>query len=304
MNLERIPKSVRIMEVGPRDGLQNESTFVDTKHKVELVEDLVACGVKRIEVTAFVSSKWIPPLADHMEVAAGIRRESGVSYAALVPNMKGYERARAHKMDEISFVLAASNSHNLKNIHASTDEAFARYAEVAIQAKKDAIPFRAYISCAFGCPYEGEIPLSEVIRLSKAFHDLGAYEIAVSDTIGVANPVQTVNLIQAIAREIPMENIALHLHDTRGMALANIFAALTLGVASFDCSVAGLGGCPYAPGAAGNVASEDLIGMLHAMHIETGINLNSLCDTSLKIEKLLGRHLPSKLLAVRRCACE
>ena len=304
MNLERIPKSVRIMEVAPRDGLQNESTFVDTKHKVELVEDLVRCGVKRVEVTAFVSSKWIPPLADHMEVADGVRREAGVSYAALVPNMKGYERARAHKMDEVSFVLAASNSHNMKNIHASTDEAFARYAEVATQAKEDGIPFRAYISCAFGCPYEGEISEKEVLRLSKAFMALGAYEIAVSDTIGVGHPLQTLNLINLLSQEIPMENIALHLHDTRGMALANIFAALTLGVVSFDCSVAGLGGCPYAPGAAGNVASEDLINMLHMMGIETGIDLNMLCDVSLKIEKLLGRHLPSKLLAVRRCVCE
>lgn len=298
----QMPNAVRIMEVGPRDGLQNEKTLVDTANKIGFIEQLVAAGAKRIEVTAFVSPKWIPPLADQVEVAKGIKRVPGVSYAALVPNMKGYEQALACKVDEVAFVLAASQTHNRKNINASTEEAFARYAEVAARAKEDGIPFRAYISCAMGCPYEGEVPQGKVIELAAEFDNLGAYEISIGDTIGVGNPKQTYALVGALKDEVPLERVALHLHDTRGQALANIFAALTLGVAAFDSSVGGLGGCPYAPGASGNVSTEDLVYMLQAMGIETGLDLDKLCQVSLKMEQLLQRELPSKVLAARRCA--
>ena len=294
------PQSVRLMEVGPRDGLQNERLIVDTMNKIGFIEGLVASGLKRIEVTAFVNPKWIPPLADQIEVAKGIRRQKGVSYAALVPNMKGYEQALATKMDEVAFVLAASDTHNLKNINAKTDEAFARYAEVALRAVEDNMPFRAYISCAFGCPYEGEVAVSRVVHLAQLFDQLGAYEVSIGDTIGIGNPKQTFELVQAICKEISLDKIALHLHDTRGMALANIFAALSLGVKSFDSSAGGLGGCPYAPGASGNVSTEDLVYMLHAMDIKTEVDLDLLCGVSLKMEKLLKRQLPSKVLSTKR----
>jgi hydroxymethylglutaryl-CoA lyase len=285
--LEKIPKHVRLMEVGPRDGLQNESTIVDTASKIEFIEGLVDAGCKRVEITSFVNPRWIPPLADQLEVAKGVHRKKGVTYAALVPNMRGYENARLAKIEEVSFVLAASQTHNKKNINASTEEAYARYAEVAARAKADGVAFRAYISTAFGCPYEGDVPVSEVVKWAKAFHELGAYEISLGDTIGVGNPKQTIE----------------HLHDTRGTALANIFAALCLGVSSFDSSAGGLGGCPYAPGASGNVSTEDLLYMLHSMGIKTDIKLESLCQVSLKIEGILGRKLPSKYLAVVRGAC-
>lgn len=295
--LEKIPERVRIMEVGPRDGLQNESTIVDTASKINFIEGLVAANVQRIEVTAFVSPKWIPPLADQMEVAKGMRRKAGVSYAALVPNMRGYENARLAKVDEVSFVLAASETHNKKNINATTQEAFMRYAEIAERAKADGVAFRGYVSCAFGCPYEGAVPVSQVVKWAKAFIELGAYEVSIGDTIGVGNPKQTVDIIQALSQEVRLNDIALHLHDTRGTALANIFAALCSGVSSFDSSAGGLGGCPYAPGASGNVSTEDLVYMLHAMGISTGINLDALCQVSLKMEKTLGRKLPSKYLS-------
>ncbi len=294
------PQSVKLMEVGPRDGLQNERLLVDTMNKIGFIEGLVASGLKRIEVTAFVNPKWIPPLADQVEVAKGIRRQKGVSYAALVPNMKGYEQALNTKMDEVAFVLAASDTHNLKNINAKTDAAFSRYAEVAMRALDDKMPFRAYISCAFGCPYEGDVAVSRVVHLAKLFNQLGAYEISIGDTIGIGDPKQTLELVQAVAEEISLDKIALHLHDTRGMALANIFAALSLGVKSFDASAGGLGGCPYAPGASGNVATEDLVYMLQAMGIETGVDLDLLCHVSLKMEKLLKRQLSSKLLSTKR----
>lgn len=295
--LERIPEHIRIMEVGPRDGLQNEATIVDTASKIDFIEGLVSSGVSRVEITAFVSPKWIPPLADQMEVAKGIRRKAGATYASLVPNMRGYENARLANVDEVSFVLAASETHNRKNINATTTEAYSRYAEIAARAIEDGVRFRGYVSCAFGCPYEGTVPVAQVVKWAKAFDDLGAYEISIGDTIGVGNPKQTVEIINALTQEIPIQKIALHLHDTRGSALANIFAALCLGVAAFDSSAGGLGGCPYAPGASGNVSTEDLVYMLHSMGAMTGIDLEALCRVSLKMEKTLGRKLSSKYLA-------
>ncbi len=284
------------MEVGPRDGLQNESVFVSTQDKIALIEALVDTGLRRIEVTAFVSPAWIPPLADHMEVASGIKKQPGVSYAALVPNLKGFDRAMTCGIDEVSFVIAVTESHNKKNINASTEEAFMRYQEISKQAIQNNILFRAYLSCTFGCPYEGKINTENILEISKKLLDLGVYEIAFSDTIGVAHPKQTLSILEHILKIVPLEKIALHFHDTEGMALANIFAALSLGVSSFDASLAGMGGCPYAKGASGNVASEDLINMLNKMGLATNVDLEKMVNIAGYMEELLEKKLPSKML--------
>lgn len=292
------------MEVGPRDGLQNEKTVVETSAKIAFVEELVEAGHERVECTAFVNPRWIPPLADHAEVARGVKKKPGVVYAALVPNMRGYEGAVAAGATEVAFVLAATDGHNKKNINATTEEALARYIEVADRARADGIPFRAYVSCAFGCPYEGDVPFSKVVHVAKRLFELGAYELSIGDTIGVGNPRQCAGLMRALADEVPLERVALHLHDTRGTALANVVAGLESGVRSFDSAAGGLGGCPYAPGASGNLATEDLVYMLHGMGVDTGVDLDRLCAVSLKMEKLLGRKLPSKVLATYRAEQE
>src|SRR3989338_6613869 len=217
---------VKIMEVGPRDGLQNEKFFVPTKQKIEFIENLVHAGLQRIEVTAFVSPKWIPALADHTELAAKLPRHKNISYAALVPNLEGYTQAKKFHLTEVSLDLAATQSHNQKNLNASTEKAFERYKQVIAQAKQDKMPFRAYISCAFGCPYEGKTPVSEVLKWSRKLAALGAYELSISDTIGVGNPKQTRDLLKSLLEEFPKDRLALHLHDTHSMALANIDAAL------------------------------------------------------------------------------
>lgn len=299
-DLTNLPKEVKIMEVGPRDGLQNEKTVVDTPNKITFIENLVDAGITRIEVTAFVSPSWIPPLADQLEVALGIKRKKNVRYAALVPNVRGYERARSAHIDEVSIVVAASNTHNLKNLNADTKKVMERYHEVAQRAQQDACPFRAYVSCSFGCPYEGNANIPEVVALSKDLLALGAYEIALSDTIGIAWPTLTMKVLDAVMKEVPQGKIALHMHDTRGLALANIFAALSMGITSFDSAAGGLGGCPYAPGAAGNVATEDLVNMLHSMGIKTGIDIEKLCDATLQLENVLKTRVPSKIVATRR----
>lgn len=298
--LTELPERIRIMEVGPRDGLQNEETVVDTPNKINFIERLVDAGVKRIEITAFVSPEWIPPLADQLEVALGIKRVKGVSYAALVPNVRGYERALFAALDEVSVVVAASDTHNEKNLNADTKKVMERYIEVAKRAREDGRPFRGYISCAFGCPYEGPVSVAKVIELAQELLDLGAYEIALSDTIGVASPLDTIRLLELVLKNITVDKLALHMHDTRGMALANIFAALTLGLSSFDSAAGGLGGCPYAAGASGNVASEDLIFMLNSLGMDTGISVEKLCNVSLAMEKILKKQVPSKLVAISR----
>jgi hydroxymethylglutaryl-CoA lyase len=302
--MSNLPDRVRLMEVGPRDGLQNEKAVVETAAKLAFVEKLVASGLSRIEVTAFVNPRWIPPLADHAEVARGVKPHEGVRYAALVPNMRGYEGANAASLDEIAFFLAATDGHNKKNINATTEEALARYVETAARANEDGTPFRAYVSCAFGCPYEGDVAPEKVIRVAKAMLALGAYEISIGDTIGVGTPKQCYELMKRLADEVPLDKIALHLHDTRGTALANVVAGLEAGVRSFDSSAGGLGGCPYAPGASGNLATEDLIYMLDGMGIETGVDLGKLIDASLWMESQLGRELPSKVLAAERSGRE
>jgi hydroxymethylglutaryl-CoA lyase len=288
------------MEVGPRDGLQNEKAVVETSAKLSFIEGLVAAGLSRVEITAFVNPRWIPPLADHAEVARGVPRAEGVTYAALTPNLRGYEGAAAADLHEVAFFLAATDGHNKKNINATTEEALQRYVETAARAKEDARPFRAYISCAFGCPYEGEVAFSKVTRVAAAMFELGAYEVSIGDTIGVGTPKQCYDLMRALDSEVPLSKVALHLHDTRGTALSNVVAGLEAGVRSFDSSAGGLGGCPYAPGASGNLATEDLVYMLHGMGIETGVDLEKLCDVSLAMEKVLGRALPSKVLAAER----
>src|SRR3989338_532297 len=252
-------ESVQIMEVGPRDGLQNEPGFLPTKQKIAFIESLVQAGLQRIEVTAFVSAKWIPPLADHDKLAENLPRRSGVSYAALVPNVKGYLKAKKYRLNEVSLVLAVTQSHNRKNLNASTEEAFARYQEVIKEAKADQMPFRVYISCAFGCPYEGKPPVQDVLKWCHTFNDLGAYELSISDTIGIGTPEQTHELVSTLLKEFPSNRLALHLHDTHQRALENAQAALALGIRSFDTSAGGIGGCPYAPGAAGNLATEKLV---------------------------------------------
>jgi len=295
IDLLKLPKKVKIMEVGPRDGLQNECALIDTPTKVRLVESLVAAGHKRIEMTAFVSPKWIPPLSDHKEVARLVKKKRNTQYAALIPNVQGYEAAKAARVSEVAFVISASNTHNLKNINASTREAYKRYSEIALRAKQDKIKFRVYISCSFGCPYEDKIAVSKVVNLTEKFLELGAYEISIGDTIGVANPKQVVKLLEKLKnKNINIKKIALHLHDTYGRALANCFAGLTCGVLSFDTSIGGLGGCPYAPGAAGNLATEDLVSMLDGMSIETGLDLKKLVKISQSLEKKLKRKLISK----------
>ncbi len=305
---DRLPDHVRLMEVGPRDGLQNEKVVVETRTKIAFIDELVAAGCQRVEITAFVNPRWIPPLADAAEVAraavkardAAPDRKGRVAYAALVPNIKGYEGAHTAGVDEVAIFLAASESHNQKNINCGTAEALQRYGEVASRARADKVPFRGYVSCAMGCPYEGEVAIAAVVDIAEKLLALGAYEISIGDTIGVGNPRQTVALVRALAQSVPLDKVALHLHDTRGTALANIAASLEEGVRAFDSSAGGLGGCPYAPGAAGNVATEDLVYMLEGMGIRTGIDLDKLAAVTLKMEKVLGRQLPSKVVAAKR----
>lgn len=302
-----LPDRVRLMEVGPRDGLQNEKTVVDTRHKLGFLRDLVDAGLSRIECTAFVNPKWIPPLADHAEVALATSQpplKGRASWAALTPNVKGYEGARAAGIDEVAIFLAASESHNKKNINATTAEALSRYAEVAARANADGVPFRGYVSCAFGCPYEGDIAVGAVVDVAEKLVALGAYEVSIGDTIGVGNPKQTTLLVRALKQSVDLSRLALHLHDTRGTALANIAVALDEGVRSFDSAAGGLGGCPYAPGASGNVATEDLVNMLHGMGVATGVDLDKLVRATLRLEQVLGRPAPSKVVGALRAKVE
>ncbi len=298
-SLKNMPTSVRIMEVGPRDGLQNEKTIVDTASKIAFIENLVDAGIRRIEVTAFVSPQWIPPLADQTEVALGIKKKPGVSYAALVPNVRGYERAIATgKIDEVSIVIAASNTHNQKNLNADMAAVLERYRELATRARRDKIPFRGYISCTFGCPYEGKVLPKTVVSLAEELLQMGAYELALSDTIGIAAPLDIITMLSEVLKVATKEYIALHMHDTQGMALANIWTALTFGIASFDSSAGGLGGCPYAPGASGNVATEDLVNMLGAMKIATGISVDELVKASLSMANILKKPPVARMVAM------
>jgi hydroxymethylglutaryl-CoA lyase len=297
-----LPVAVRIVEVGPRDGLQNEKAIVSTAAKIELIDRLSATGLRTIEATSFVSPKWVPQLADAAEVYAGIARRPGVRYPVLVPNEQGYERARAAGADEIAVFTAASEAFNKANINASIDESLARFAPVLARAKDDGIPVRGYVSTVLGCPYQGEVPVADVVRVAKALHAMGCYEISLGDTIGVGTPGKARAMLRAVAEAVPMPSLAVHFHDTYGQALANILACLEEGVAVVDAAVSGTGGCPYAKGATGNVASEDVAYMLQGMGIETGIDLAALSDTGQWLAALLGRDTGSKVTRARAAA--
>jgi isopropylmalate/homocitrate/citramalate synthase len=289
-----LPKKVRIVEVGPRDGLQNEKQEVPTAVKLELIERLAEAGLPAVEATAFVSSKWVPQMADHSEVLERIRRKPGVDYPVLTPNLKGFESARAAGAREVAIFGAASEAFSKKNINCSITESLDRFRPVAEAAQKENIRVRGYISCVLGCPYEGEVKPEKVAEVAGALYRMGCYEISLGDTIGVGTPGRTQAMIAACAKRVPVERLAGHYHDTYGQALANIYASMELGVATFDASVAGLGGCPYAAGASGNVATEDVVYMLEGLGIETGVAFEKLVETGAWISGVLGREYGSK----------
>ncbi|HEX2442789.1 MAG TPA: hydroxymethylglutaryl-CoA lyase [Vicinamibacterales bacterium] len=285
---------ITLVEVGPRDGLQNEAALVSTAAKVAFVDLLSATGLPVIEVSAFVSPKWVPQMADAAEVFVGIARRPGVRYTALVPNVEGLDRAKAARVDEIGIFAAASETFSRRNINQSIDASLAAYAEVAGRATLAGMRVRGYLSTAFGCPFEGDVPIARVVDVTGRLLQMGALEVAVSDTIGVAHPGQVRTLLSALALEFGLQRIALHFHDTRGTALANTLAALDAGVRTFDASAGGLGGCPYAPGATGNVATEDMVYMLNGLGVTTGVDLDALLRASSFIEEKIGRPLPSR----------
>jgi hydroxymethylglutaryl-CoA lyase len=293
--MSSIPDSVRIVEVGARDGLQNEKAIVPAAVKVELIDRLGASGLRTIEATSFVSPKWVPQLADAAEVYAAIDKRPGVRYPVLVPNLQGYERARAVGATEIAVFTAASEAFNRRNINASIDESIERFAPVMERARTDGVAVRGYVSTVLGCPYQGEVPLADVVRVAVRLHALGCYEISLGDTIGVGTPAKARAMLAAVAQEVPLAALAVHFHDTRGQALANILACLELGVAVVDSSVSGAGGCPYARGATGNVATEDVVYMLHGMGIRTGVDLDRLVETGRWLSAQLGRDNGSKV---------
>jgi len=290
-----LPRHVRIVEVGPRDGLQNEKAFLPTPLKIELIDRLSDTGLQTVEATSFVSPKWVPQLADAADVYTDIKKTPGVRYPVLVPNLQGYERARAVGVAEIAVFTAASEAFNRKNINAGIDESIERFIPVMERAKADGVAVRGYVSTVLGCPYQGDVPVSDVVRVAKALHALGCYEVSLGDTIGIGTPAKARAMLAAVAEQVPMSALAVHFHDTRGQALANILACLELGVAVVDSSVSGVGGCPYARGAAGNVASEDVVYMLHGMGIATGIDLEKLVDTGRWLSAQLNRVNNSKV---------
>ncbi|HEY5971223.1 MAG TPA: hydroxymethylglutaryl-CoA lyase [Pseudoxanthomonas sp.] len=287
--------AVRIVEVGPRDGLQNEKTIIATADKIELIDRLSQTGLRTIEATSFVSPKWVPQLADAAEVFSAIARKPGIAYPVLVPNEQGYDRARAVGAQEMAVFTAASEAFNRKNINASIDESIERFRPVLERAGADGVKVRGYVSTVLGCPYQGEVPVADVVRVARRLHELGCYEVSLGDTIGIGTPRKARAMLKAVASEVPMPALAVHFHDTYGQALANILACLEEGVAVVDAAVSGTGGCPYAKGASGNVASEDVVYMLHGLGIETGVDLARLSDTGRWLAALLGRETSSKV---------
>ncbi len=290
------PDHVKIVEVGPRDGLQNEPGKVPTDAKVALIDALAAAGLRTIESGSFVSPKWVPQMADTAEVLARIHRIEGASYPVLVPNMRGMESAeQADGVQEIAIFGAASESFSQKNINCSIDESLDRFAPVAARAKEMGWHVRGYVSCVLGCPYEGDIDPAAAARVSKAMWDMGCHEISLGDTVGTGTPIKARKMIEAVARDVPMGHLAAHFHDTYGQALANLLAVIEMGVSVVDASVAGLGGCPYAKGASGNVATEDVVYMLNGMGIDTGVDLPLLAEAGWAISEILGRTPSSKV---------
>ncbi len=290
---------VRIVEVGPRDGLQNEKTIIAAADKIALIDRLSNTGLRSIEATSFVSPKWVPQLADAAEVFVGIHRKTGVSYPVLVPNAQGYDRARAVGVTEIAIFTAASEAFNRKNINASIDESIERFEPVMARAKADGVKVRGYVSTVLGCPYQGDVPVSEVVRVALKLYDLGCYEVSLGDTIGVGTPAKARAMLRAVSEAVPMPALAVHFHDTYGQALANILACLEEGVRVVDSAVSGTGGCPYAKGASGNVASEDVVYLLEGLGMPTGIDLDRLVQTGLWLSGLLGHETSSKVAKAR-----
>ena len=295
-----LPRAVRVVEVGPRDGLQNEPAAVPTQTKIAFIDRLSQTGLPAIEATAFVSAKWVPQMADNAQVMAGISRKADVSYPVLVPNMQGFQAAKKAGAREVAVFAAASESFSQKNINCSIDQSLDRFRPVIEAANHDNIRVRGYISCVLGCPYEGDITARSVTRVAAALFHMGCYEISLGDTIGVGTPGRAQTMVDAVAGEVPREHLAGHFHDTYGQALANILACMERGIATFDGSVAGLGGWPYARGASGNVATEDVLYMLHGLGIETGVDLDAVIDTGRFISDALGRPSASKVALARR----
>jgi hydroxymethylglutaryl-CoA lyase len=289
------PSTVRVVEVGARDGLQNEKTVIPAATKIELIDRLSATGLRTIEATSFVSPKWVPQLADAAEVFAGIRKRDGVAYPVLVPNLQGYERAREVGAREVAIFTAASEAFNRRNINASIDESIGRFMPVLERAIADGVRVRGYVSTVLGCPYQGEVPVADVVRVARRLYELGCYEISRGHTSGGATPLKARAMLRAVAGDVPVDALAVHFHDTRGQALANILACLEEGVAVVDSSVSGTGGCPYAKGATGNVASEDVVYMLEGMGIATGIDLPALVSTGIWLSEQLGRATSSRV---------
>lgn len=287
------PASVTIKEVGPRDGLQNEKVNLSTKDKITWINQLSHTGLTYIEITSFVNPKWIPALADAIQVAKGIDRLPGITYSALVPNRQGLERALAANVDETAVFMSASETHNQKNINKSISDTYPILKEVVQESLAEGKSVRGYVSTVFGCPYEGHVSTDNVVRVSEHLFEMGIHELSLGDTIGVANPKQVQSVLEILLKRFPAEKLAMHFHDTRGTALANILASLDMGITTFDSSVGGLGGCPYAPGASGNVASEDVLYMLNQMGIETGIDQEKLLTSARYIQEKMGRSLPS-----------
>ncbi|MBR9883466.1 MAG: hydroxymethylglutaryl-CoA lyase [Oceanospirillales bacterium] len=300
-----LPQQVRLVEVGPRDGLQNESgPVIATAIKVELIERLADAGLCHIESASFVSPKWVPQMGDGAEVMAGIRRKPGVIYSALAPNLKGLEAALAADVSEVAVFTAASEAFTQKNINCSVAASLERFAPLIERARAEGLRVRGYVSTTLGCPYAGEIAPSEVAAVSRDLYQLGCYEISLGDTIGVGTPLKAKRMLEAVSREIPMEHLAAHFHDTYGQALANLYAVLEEGIAVIDSSVSGLGGCPYARGASGNVATEDVLYMLNGLGIETGVNLDKLVATSCWISEQLNRPLTARVAQAIGCTAQ
>ncbi|MBW5799630.1 hydroxymethylglutaryl-CoA lyase [Halomonas elongata] len=288
------PKQVRLVEVAPRDGLQNEPEAIATDTKLELIDRLADAGLRHIEAASFVSPKWVPQMADHREVMTGLKRRPGITYSALTPNLKGLEAALECGVEEVAVFGAASEAFSHKNINCSIAESLERFAPVLERAQQAGIRVRGYVSCVLGCPYEGEIAPAKVAEVAKALFEMGCFEVSLGDTIGTGTPLKAKRMLEAVAHEVPMDKLAAHFHDTYGQALANLYAVLEEGIAVIDSSVAGLGGCPYAKGAAGNVASEDVVYLLNGLGIDSGVDLEKLATTGDWITQAIGRPNRSK----------
>lgn len=296
---ENMPSKVKIVEVGPRDGLQNEKTILNTESKLTYINKLIDSGLKSLEVTSFVSPKAIAQMADSKELFSAVKKNhdlSKVELPCLVPNMKGYENAKELAVREIALFTATSSEFTKKNINATVEESFARMKEIAAQAKKDNIKIRGYISTVFGCPYSGKMSVKDLLHVVELFSEINLYELSIGDTIGVATPSQVDEFITELVKVYPKEKLAMHFHDTRGMALANVLVALNHGISIFDSSSGGLGGCPYAKGATGNLATEDLVYLLNSLNIEHGVDLKKLTEASQYILNTVGKETPSKFL--------